>query len=141
VEAKTKAIIATIASSIITTLWVLGLLFADIRFFIVSMAILSITIIFAIKNFKEINEFFKNFKTKDGNIIEDERTEYIEERASVPAFGSVLAINIYAGIAIITLRNSYPQYTTMAYAFFFTGIIGLLTFSITRIYYKKKYSE
>lgn len=60
---------------------------------------------------------------------------------SLPSWSSVMAINIYAGIAILTLINVYPHCIPMDYAFIFTAIIGFITFSISRIYYKKKYSN
>lgn len=102
------------------------------------MIVLMITLIPTIRYYKELDKFFKS---RNGEIIEDERTQYIDERASLPAFGSVMGIIIYAAIAIFTLRNIYPQYTSMSYAFFFTAIIGIIIFLISRIYFKRKYSE
>lgn len=136
-----KAIFVTILSTIINIMWILGLIFANIKLFIIAMVLLTMTIIYSIKNFKELDEFFKNLKLKDNDVVEDERTEYINERASVPAFGSLMAISIYTGIAIFTLRNSYPQFELMSYAFIFIGIIGIIIFMICRTYYKKKYGS
>lgn len=140
-EMKIKAIIAIILSVLVNITWILGLIFGDISFFGLSMIILIVAGVFAIKNFKDIGEFFKTFKEKDGNIVDDERTEYIEERASMPAWAAVMVTNIYAGIAILTLRNIYPEYIPMAYAFIFTAIFGFITFTISRTYYKRRYSD
>lgn len=137
-KTKIKAIITIILSSLVTLLWILGIIFANFNLFIISMIVLMITLIPTIRYYKELDKFFKS---RNGEIIEDERTQYIDERASLPAFGSVMGIIIYAAIAIFTLRNIYPQYTSMSYAFFFTAIIGIIIFLISRIYFKRKYSE
>lgn len=137
-KTKIKAIITIILSSLVTLLWILGIIFANFNLFIISMIVLMITLIPTIRYYKELDKFFK---IRNGEIIEDERTQYIDERASLPAFGSVMGIIIYVAIAIFTLRNIYPQYTPMSYAFFFTAIIGIIIFLISRIYFKRKYSE
>lgn len=137
-ESKTIVIITILLSSIVTILWVLGLLFADITLFILAMIVLIISIYPAVKYFKEINEFFKK---RNGQVIEDERTEHIEEKATLPAYGSMIAVSIYAGVAIFTLRDVYPEYINLAYPFFIIPVIGLITYAISRIYYKRKYSH
>jgi len=137
-ESKTVVIIATILSSIVTLLWVLGLIFANINLFILAMIVLAISIYPAIKYFKDITEYFKK---RNGEIIEDERTKHIEARATLPTFALILVVSIYAGIAIFTLRNIYPKYVNLAYPFFIIAILGLITYTISRTYYKRKYSD
>ncbi|MDR2967255.1 MAG: DUF2178 domain-containing protein [Methanobacteriaceae archaeon] len=135
---KTVVIISTILSSITTLLWVLGLIFANINLFLLSMIVLAISIIPTIKYYKDIIEFFK---TKNGEVIADERKDFIEEKSSLPSFAMVLVVSLYSGVAIFTLRNVYPQYTMLSYAFFSVFIIGLITFIISETYYKRKYGS
>lgn len=83
------------------------------------MIVLMITLIPTIRYYKELDKFFKS---RNGEIIEDERTQYIDERASLPAFGSVMGIIIYAAIAIFTLRNIYPTtYFNVIYILFYAN--------------------
>lgn len=137
-ESKTIAIILTILSSIVTILWVLGLIFADINLFIVAMIVLIIAIFPAMKYFSQISEFFRKINNK---VVDDERTQHIEEKASLPAFGVMIAGSIYAAVAIFTLRNVYPNYTNLAYPFFIIAIIGFISYIISEAYYKRKYSN
>ena len=137
-ENKTIAIIAIITSSLVTILWALGLIFADINLFILSMIVLIISLYPAIRYFSNLSEFFNK---RDDTVIEDERTEKIEEKATIPAFASMIAVSIYGGIAIITLRNIYPEYINLAYPFFTIGIVGLIAYTISKVYYNRKYSD
>jgi len=102
------------------------------------MIILATTIYPTIKYYKEVSEFFKS---RNGEVVADERKEHIEEKASLPSFASMLLGSIYSGIAIVTLRNIYPQYTILAYAFFIIAIIGLITYMLSNMYYKRKYGS
>lgn len=137
-EIKTIAIIATILSSIVTILWILGLIFADINLFILSMIVLVIAILLAIKYFRQITEFFRK---RGGSVVDDERTQYIEEKASLPAFAAVIAVSIYSAIAIFTLRNIYPAYTNLVYPLVIIAVIGFVVYIISSEYYKRKYSD
>ncbi len=137
-ESKIKVIITIILSTLVTFTWVLGIIFANFNLFIVSMILFIIVLIPTIKYYKELDEFFKS---RNEEIIEDERTRYIDEKASLPAFGSVMAIVIYVAIAIFTLRNVYPEYIIIAYAFSFTAFIGIIIYLISRTYFKRKYSN
>lgn len=101
------------------------------------MIILAIILPFALKNIKEFNKYFA---TKDGKIIEDERQLYIKEQAGYMAYGITLALIIYFIIAIITLRNIYPQYQIIAYSLFILIIISFIIYGIATIYFNKKYS-
>ena len=137
-ETKTVVIIITIVSSVVTLLWALGLIFANINLFILAMIVLLISIYPTIKYFEDIKEFFK--KTRNGNIVEDERTEHIEEKAAYLTFALITAASIYGGIAIITFRNIYPECVNLAYPLFIIAILGLTVYTIIRFYYKRKYS-
>ena len=137
-ESKIKVIITIILSTLVTFTWVLGIIFANFNLFIVSMILFIIVLIPTIKYYKELDEFFKS---RNEEIIEDERTRYIDEKASLPAFGSVMAIVIYVAIVIFTLTNVYPEYIIIAYAFSFTAFIGIIIYLISRTYFKRKYSN
>jgi uncharacterized membrane protein len=137
-KTKTIVIITIILSGIVTLLWVLGLIFANINLFILAMIVLAISVIPAIKYYKNLNEFFK---TRNGEVLDDERSAHIDEKATLPAFASVIVVSVYSGVAIFTLRNVYPQYTMLAYPFFAILIIGFIVYMISRIYYKRKYGS
>jgi len=137
-ETKTVVILITTTSSVVTLLWVLGLIFANINLFIIAMIVLLISIYPTIKYFNDIKELFK--KRRNGKIVEDERTEHIEEKAAYLTFGLTTAVSIYGGIAIITFRNIYPEYVNLAYPFFIIAILGLIVYTLIRVYYKRKYS-
>ena len=133
-ESKTIVIIAIIFSILETLLWALGLIFADINFFIAAMIVLVISIVLAIKYFNQLSEFFRRRK---GEVVEDERTKHIEAKAALPAFVVMLVLCIYSAIAIFTLRNTYPQYIELAYPFVIIGVIGFVVHAIATAYYKR----
>jgi len=133
-KTKTIVTIAIIFSSVETLLWALGLIFADINFFIASMILLVISIVPAVKYFSQLSEFFSKRK---GEVIEDERTKHIEAKAALPAFVIMLALCIYSAIAIFTLRYTYPQYIELAYPFVIIGVIGFVVHTIATAYYKR----
>ncbi|MCL2114867.1 MAG: DUF2178 domain-containing protein [Methanobrevibacter sp.] len=137
---KTKLIVILlgILSSLTTLSWALGLILANINLFLISMILLAISIIPTIKYYKNISEFFKS---KNGEVVADERKEHIEGKAALPAFAIMLVISIYSGIAIFTLRNTYPQYSLLIYPFFIIATIGFTTYTISNAYYKRKYGS
>lgn len=137
-KTKTIVIITVFLSSLVTILWVLGLVFANINLFTIGMIILLISLYPAIRYFNDINEFFKKINDK---VIEDERTEHIDEKAGLMSFAALIAVSFYVGVAILTLRNTYPEYVNLAYPFFIVFIMGLLTHLIIKAYYKRKYSD
>jgi uncharacterized membrane protein len=130
--------IMIIGSFITTLLWTLGLIFANINLFIISMIMVVISFIPAIKYYKVITGFFK---TKNGEIVADERKEHIEEKATLPAYAVMLSVSIYSGIGLITLRNIYPEYVNLAYPFIIIVILGLISYMISNLYYKRKYGN
>ena len=137
-KTKQKVIILITLQSISTLLWALGLIWANFDFFIISLIISVIYSIPAIIYLDEITEFFK---TKDGEVIADERKELIDGKAAIPAFVLMFGVSFYSGIAIITLRNIYPEYINLAYPFFIIAIIGLLSYQLSNIYYKRKFGD
>jgi len=137
-ETRTIVIITIIISSLTTLFGVLGIIFADINLFILAIIILIITLIPAIKYFDDINEFFRK---RNGKIVDDERTKYIESKSSIMSFATVIGVCLYATVGIFTLRNTYPEYINLAYPFLIIFVIGLAANMISTAYYKRKYSD
>jgi uncharacterized membrane protein len=135
-KSKIIAIIATIFSSIVTILWILGLIFADINLFILAMIVLIISIFPAIKYYSKISEFFRD---RNSEIVDNEKTQRIKEKASFHAFTAVIVVSIYSVIAVLTLRNIYPAHTDLTYPFVIITVTGLVVYIISSAYYKKIY--
>lgn len=127
-----KLIVVSGLSGITSVLWIIGLILADINLFLIAMVVLIINLIIFIKNMDEIKNSIKS-------QIDDERTEYIKRKSSETSFGVLIALNIYLGIAIITLRNIYPEYLITGYFLIITTVIGIITYAIVEKYYKSKY--
>jgi uncharacterized membrane protein len=133
---KSKVIILFLLSMIINVLWISGLITANISLFFLAMIMLIPSLIIAKANFNELKEFFRK---RNGKVIEDEREEYIKEQAGYMAYGLSSALNIYIAVALLTLRNVYPQYSIVAYALLLVTVIGLGIYIIGTYYYKNKY--
>jgi len=138
-ETRTIVIIAIIISTLSTLLWVLGLIFADINLFIIAILIsLGSLILLKKKYLDQISEFFSK---KNGEVIDDERSQYIEAKSSTLSFGAIIAVSIYSAVGIFTLRNTYPQYVDLAYPFLIIMVVGFIANIIAKDYYKRKYSD
>lgn len=137
---KTKILvgIAVILSSFVTLLWILGLIFADINLFILAMIVLIISLYPAIKYYKELDDYFS---TRNGEVIDDERKDFINNKAGIASYGTLMVLIIYSGVAIFTLRNIYPEYVIISYTLFILVIIGFIAYGISSIYYKRKYGN
>lgn len=118
-------------------LWIAGLILANI--FIILLAIIllvvvEIPIIYINKdNLKEI------FQGDSNIIVEDERTQMINEKASTMTFGIFIAVIVYLGIIIVALRNSYPQYLMVSYTLFLAALFCFILYFASRAYYSRKY--
>jgi uncharacterized membrane protein len=127
--------ILIIASLIQTVLWIAGLILANVTLvvmaIIITIAILPLVYIHS----DEIKEMFQ----RDNKIVEDERTQMIDEKSSTLAFGAFIGSIIYVGLIIVSLRNIYPQYLVTGYALLITAIFGLILLIVSRSYYKWKY--
>jgi len=138
-ETKTIVIIAIIISTCSTLLWVLGLIFARFDLFILAI-IISIISLISLKK-KYLDQIAEFFSKRDGEVIDDERSQYIEAKSSTLSFGALIAVSIYSAVAIFTLRNTYPQYIDLAYPFLIIVVIGFVVNMISKTYYKRKYSD
>lgn len=82
-----------------------------------------------------LEEMFKNGE----DIAEDERTRWISDNASTMTLGIVLAVVIWIAIVLVTLRDSFPQFTQVGYVLFAVGIFSIVIYTITNAYYRRKY--
>jgi len=119
----------------LSLIWIIGIIFADLKFFIFGAFILTFLIILVYKNRDEL----KVLLNKDGTAMKDERNEFISEKAGYHSFETIMPIIVFAGVAILTLRDIYPEYVIIAYNLFSIAILGLIINRIAIIYYKKKY--
>lgn len=127
-----KLITVGVLSGITSILWIIGLIIANMDLFFIAMILLIVNLLIFAKYMDEIKNSIKS-------KIDNERTEYIKRKSSEVSFGVLLALNIYLGIAILTLRNLYPKYLVAGYFLIITTVIGLITYVIVEKYYKSKY--
>jgi uncharacterized membrane protein len=125
-----------ITSGFSTALWVVGLILGNIYLVVLAIVILIIIIPVVYSKRDKLDEMFKG---KDDLIIEDERTHLINEKASNMAFGISLGIIFYVGVAIVALRNSYPQLTLAGYTLFAVTALVLVIYFLSTVYYNRKY--
>ena len=133
---KTLRNILITTSAIQTVLWVTGLILANVTLvvlaLIVAMAVLPIVYI----QRDNIGEMFQRDKDK---IVEDERTQLINEKSSTMTLGALVGTIIYVGFIIVSLRNIYPEFLLTGYVLLITALYGLILNIISRTYYKRKY--
>ena len=125
-----------ILSVFITGLWIAGLLLADINIIILAVILLvalSSVLYIHRDNLKEI------FQKDSTVIVEDERTQLINEKAATMTLGILIAVIIYAGIIIVALRSSYPQFLQAGYSLFIVAIFCFILYFVSRAYYNRKY--
>ena len=125
-----------ILSVFITGLWIAGLVLANIYIIILAIVFLIAlgTVLYIHRdNLKEIFQ-------KDSNaIVEDERTQLINEKAATMTLGVLIAVIIYTGIILVALRNSYPQFLQAGYTLFIVALFCFILYFSSRIYYSMKY--
>ncbi|MBW4256897.1 DUF2178 domain-containing protein [Methanobacterium subterraneum] len=125
-----------ILSVFTTGLWIAGLILANIYVIIVAVILLSaIGIVLYIKrdNLEVI------FKGDSSVIVEDERTQLINEKASTMTLGILIAVTIYVGIILVALRSSYPQLLQAGYTMFAVAVFCFTLYFTSRAYYTRKY--
>lgn len=133
---KTLRNILITTSAIQTILWVTGLILANVTLvilaLIVAMAVLPVVYIHR----DNIGEMFQRDKDK---IMEDERTQLINEKSSTMTLGALIGTIIYVGFILVSLRNIYPEYLLTGYILLITALYGLILNIISRTYYKRKF--
>ncbi len=125
-----------ILSVFITGLWVAGLILGNLLIILMAIILLialSIVLYVHRDNLKEI------FQNDSEVIVEDERTQLINEKAATMTFGIFVAITLYAGIIIIAMRNSYPQFSQAGYTMLLAALICFILYFTSRAYYSRKY--
>jgi len=108
------------------------------KYYIVILAIilsiaLSAVLYIRRDNLKEI------FQGNSTVIVEDERTQLINEKSVAMTLGTLIAVIIYAGIIIVNLRNSYPQFLQAGYILFILAFFCFVLYFASRAYYSRKY--
>lgn len=133
---KTLRNILITTSAFQTILWVTGLILANVTLvilaLIVAMAVLPVVYIHR----DNIGEMFQRDKDK---IMEDERTQLINEKSSTMTLGALIGTIIYVGFILVSLRNIYPEFLLTGYVLLITALYGLILNIISRTYYKRKY--
>ena len=125
-----------ILSVFITGLWIAGLLLANI--YIIMLAVVFLIALGTVLYIHRDN--LKEIFQKDSNaIIEDERTQLINEKAATMTLGVLIAVIIYVGIILVALRNSYPQFLQAGYTLFVVALFCFILYFSSRIYYTRKY--
>ena len=118
---------------IFSIIWIIGIILADFKFFVLGLIIVVLLFILAYKDIEEL----KNFRDDDGHVINDERNDTISEKAGNMTFETIKTITMVIGIGLLTLRDIYPQYLTIAYTLISIMIISFVAKKIAIFYYKK----
>jgi len=125
-----------ILSAFITGLWIAGIILGNIYVIVLVLIItaaLGIVLYIHRGNLKEI------FQGNASAIVEDERTQLINEKAATMTLGILIAVIIWVGIIIIALRTSYSQYLSVGYTLFAVAIFCFILYFSARIYYMRKF--
>lgn len=125
-----------ILSVFITGLWIAGLILGNIYVIILAIILLGAEGVVLYINRDNLEEIFKGDSRV---IVEDERTQLINEKASTMTLGILIATMIYAGIIIVALRDSYPQFLQASYTLFILAFFCFILYFISRVYYSRKY--
>jgi len=123
-----------LASVVQSVLWIFGLLFANIWFVLAAIIVVLIILPLVYRHRDDISTMFQG-----KNILEDERTELINEKSSTVTLGVLIATILYVGLIIVSLRNSFPDLQLAGYTLFATAVFALIVNTISRLYYKRRY--
>lgn len=125
-----------ILSAFISGLWIAGLVLANIYIIIIAIVLLIALGIVSYIHRDNLKEIFQGDSTV---IVEDERTQLINEKSATMTLGILIAVVIYAGIIIVALRNSYPQFLQAGYTLFLVAFFCFILYFSSRAYYSRKY--
>lgn len=125
-----------ILSVFISGLWLAGLILANIYIIIFAIILLGAEGIVLYINRDNLKEIFQGDSKV---IVEDERTQLINEKAATMTLGILIAVIIYAGIIIVALRNIYLELLPSGYMLFIIGIFSFILYFLSRFYYTRKY--
>lgn len=125
-----------ILSVFITGLWVAGLILANIYIVLLAIILLMALCVVLYIHKDNLEEIFQ----KDSKVVvEDERTQLINEKAATMTFGIFVAVIIYVGIIIVALRDSYPQFLQAGYTLFLATVFCFILYFASRAYYNRKF--
>jgi len=125
-----------ILSVFITGLWVAGLILANIYIVLLAILLLMALCVVLYIHKDNLEEIFQ----KDSKVVvEDERTQLINEKAATLTFGIFVAVIIYVGIIIVALRDSYPQFLQAGYTLFLAAVFCFILYFASRAYYTRKF--
>lgn len=133
---KTLRNLLIIASASQTVLWVSGLLFANVTLVMLALIVTLATLPIVYIHRNDISEMFQRNKDE---IVEDERTQLINEKSSTLALGAFIGTIFYVGFIIVSLRNVYPQFLITGYVLIVTALYGIIISVISSTYYKRRY--
>jgi uncharacterized membrane protein len=131
---KSLKILFILTSMVQSVLWVLGLLFANVWLIIAAIIVVLLVLPLVYRHKDEISGMFQG-----KNIMEDERTELINEKSSTITLGVLIATVLYVGFMIVSLRNSFPDLQLAGYTLFATAVFALIINVVSRMYYKRRY--
>ncbi|MCK9151900.1 DUF2178 domain-containing protein [Methanobacterium alcaliphilum] len=134
-DLKNQGLILKIVSVFVTGLWVAGLIIGNIYLVLIAILIIIIEIPFIYLKKDHMKEMFQN----EDKIVEDERTQLINEKASTMTLGIFIATLLYVAIIILALRNNFPEWTLVGYSLICFSVLCLAIYSISRFYYSRKY--
>jgi len=133
---KTQGKILMIISAFESGLWIAGLLLANV--YIILLAIAVLLLILPVVYVKR-NNLEEMFKGKSDMFIEDERSQFINEKAANMTLGILIAVVFYAAIILVALRDQYPQFLDIGYTLFIIAALCLVLYFLSRFYYGRKY--
>jgi len=125
-----------ILSAFVTGLWIAGAILENIHVIILALAITAALIIVLYIHRDNLEEIFQGDTSV---IVEDERTQLINEKASTMTLGILISVIIWVAIVIMALRTSYPQYLSIGYTLFAVTIFCFILYFSSRIYYAHKF--
>jgi uncharacterized membrane protein len=125
-----------IVSVFITGLWITGIILGDVYVVLLALLLLAGLGMVLYIHRDKLKEIFYG----DGSVIvEDERTQLINEKSATMTLGILIAVIIWVGIVIMALRTSYPQYLSVGYTLFTVSIFCLILYFSARTYYARKF--
>lgn len=133
---KTQGKILMIISVFESGLWIAGLLLANIYLILLAIAILILIIPVVYKNRDNLEDMFKG---ESDIFIEDERSQFINEKAANMTLGTLITVVFYAAIILVALRGQYPQFLNIGYTLFIVAALCLVLYFLSRFYYGRKY--
>ncbi len=72
-------------------------------------------------------------------VTEDERTSLIANKASQMAMLSFLTMTTVLGIGLLTLKNTFPEFTQAGYTMAYSSCLLLIFYGGFYMYYDKKH--